>query len=152
MTNSKESTPAFSLDNERLVFNGHTHYVVGVLGSVSSSERVGIAIADTQIDEPSELDLVSKVAIPLPKTAPTEGIIGDRVEILVYKHNNRFYVLAGHDRVRFYRAEGKTHYKAKIVSSPALKKTRVIEQAPTPIRSIDDRRPSYGTIGHTRVR
>jgi hypothetical protein len=119
-----------------LIVNGKKHHLHLLLNQRSSIPRIDVEVAMLNMDKAAKL-------VSFEPAYPE----ADDLEPMVYKHEGQFILLVGKTKIDKIMTEGCAFFRAHLVSSPALKKARIVEEVTAPVN--DD--PEQGYVGN-RIR
>lgn len=127
-----------------LQFNGHTHYMERLIAKAMGSPTITVQKGDIDLD--GQLPVRYREY-----TSHTEELI------IFYKHAGKTYILLGRQLVLETMKKGHTEFIGRLLSSPALKDTRVPTEAPVapvqqPQQSFDAVKPPTPTGFENRPR
>ena len=100
-----------------LLFNGHKHMLTQVNAKARNAPLI-------ELDE-KDIDLDNALAVRYGHYTPHEQEL-----VIFYKHDNRMLVLLGRDLIQKTLAAGHKKFQGRLVSTPALKATRILVEAP----------------------
>jgi len=111
-----------------LLLNSVPHHLDAVLRSIHGAPTIEIDLATVNVSEGPKANpehvVVLRDAV-LAKSPDYSAL--HKGQVVVFKQHGGFTVLLGKDRVAEYRAQGSTKIKGKLLSTPVLKKCRVVD-------------------------
>lgn len=121
MANNQQDTVQWK--NVVFHFNGHKHNLAQVLAQGNAGPLIDVSVKDLDTDSVNRK--VASVFEGAPSIQTDDLVLNG--ETIVYKINGKFYVLFGHVKaVRAFK-QNDVAFKARLISSPAMKKCRIIE-------------------------
>jgi hypothetical protein len=111
----------------KLIFNGHEYQLLTLLKTAAAGPKVEVALADIDLEPKGDLS---------PELHPGNVEIHEE-NVVLFKHNNKYIVLAGRGRVQRAHTNKLTVVKGNLLSTPALKKSRIVKDvAPAPLNPV----------------
>lgn len=108
-------------DGKQVVhFNGHSHKLIQLLGKASTAPLIEVSKGEIVLDDG---------ALPVKYGNHSPDL---DEHIVLYKHDGKFYVLYGRDVVRKGFDNSQLSFKGRLISSPALKQCRIVEDTVQP--------------------
>jgi hypothetical protein len=116
-----------------LLLNSVPHFLDAVLRSIHGAPTIEIDLATVNVSEGSKAnpEHVVEFRDAVLAKAPDYSAL-HKGQVVVFKQHGGFTVLLGKDKIAEYRAQGSTKIKGKLLSTPALKKCRVVDVSPEP--------------------
>lgn len=103
-----------------LSFNGHEYHLAQLLKTAATGPKIEVKF--------DEIDLGPKDQLS-PELKPLDMAIHEESVVFV-KHDNKYICLAGRNRIHRAKDKGDTVVKGNLLSTPALKKSRIVKDAP----------------------
>lgn len=122
----------------KLSFNGHDHVLATVIAVAQGGPIIAVKLSDLAIDS----DVPDNRVLIEPHSAELANL-----ELIVYKHNGKFLILTGHAIIAQAKTDKLSEIKARLLSTPALKRARVIPDQP--VQSEPSRPAVQPSVGYT---